>query len=278
MPRTRSPFALTPWVRSLLIANAIVHLMRITVFTGPWFLDLFGLQPDRLLVRWWTPMTYMFVHAGFPHLAVNMLMLFFFGSAVEERMGSRAFGAYYAVCGLGGAVLSLAMVFSSPAGMVIGASGAILGVALAFAFYWPDAPIYVFPVPFPIKAKWLVAFFVVANLASALLGAQNGVAYLAHLGGLLFGFVYLKWESVTTRRERVTAPRIRRPQRHTPQAGRRDKPREKATAGAPRPDNEHSIYDEVDRVLDKISRSGLESLTPTERRLLDEMSRQLRRH
>ncbi|HEX9693053.1 MAG TPA: rhomboid family intramembrane serine protease [Gemmatimonadales bacterium] len=278
MPRTRSPFALTPCVRSLLIANAIVHLMRITVFTGPWFLDLFGLQPDRLLVRWWTPMTYMFVHAGFPHLAVNMLMLFFFGSAVEERMGSRAFGAYYAVCGLGGAVLSLAMVFSSPAGMVIGASGAILGVALAFAFYWPDAPIYVFPVPFPIKAKWLVTFFVVANLASALLGAQNGVAYLAHLGGLLFGFVYLKWESVTTRRERVTVPRIRRPQRPTPQAGRRDKPREKATAGAPRPDNEHSIYDEVDRVLDKISRSGLESLTPTERRLLDEMSRQLRRH
>jgi membrane associated rhomboid family serine protease len=274
MRQTHSPFALTPWVRSLLIANAVVHLLRLTVFTGPWVIDWFGLQPAQLLVRWWTPLTYMFLHTGLPHLAVNMLMLFFFGSAVEERMGSRTFGTFYLMCGLGGAVLSLGMLFTAPGGVVIGASGAILGVALAFAIYWPDAPIFVFPIPFPIKAKWLVTFFVVANLVSALLGADTGVAYLAHLGGLLFGFIYLKGEAMVLQRGRdamAQVPRSRRPPPNRPERDERETADTAARHG-------RAAYDEIDRVLEKISRSGLESLTPAERRLLDDRSRELRRH
>src|SRR5262245_34018510 len=99
---SQSPFSLTPWVRRILIANAVVYLLTITVFTGSWFYDLFAFRPSAADVQPWTFFTYMFVHAGFLHLAFNMLTLFFFGPAVEERMGSWQFLRYYLACGLGG--------------------------------------------------------------------------------------------------------------------------------------------------------------------------------
>ena len=86
---TRSP--LTPWVRRLLVANAVVYLLTITVFTGPWFFQWFGFSPALVLQQPWTLGTYMFVHGGFFHLAFNMLVLFFFGTAVEGRMGGTEF-------------------------------------------------------------------------------------------------------------------------------------------------------------------------------------------
>src|SRR5687768_8333467 len=95
--------SLTPWVRRLLIANAVVYLLTITVFTGPWFFDLFAFRPSAADVQPWTFITYMFVHGGFLHLFFTMLMVFFFGPAVEDRMGSAAFLRYYLLCGLGGA-------------------------------------------------------------------------------------------------------------------------------------------------------------------------------
>src|SRR5262245_35890551 len=141
----RSPFSLTPWVRRILVANAVAYLLTITVFTGPWFYDLFAFRPSAADVHPWTFLTYMFVHAGFLHLAFNMLMVFFFGPAVEDRMGGWPFVRYYALCGLGGAVLSFVLMLFTPVGAVLGASAAALGVALAFAFYWPETPVYVFP-------------------------------------------------------------------------------------------------------------------------------------
>ena len=275
--RYQSPFRLTPWVRGLLIANAVVYLFTITVFTGPWFVDLFGFQPEAIFRRWWTPFTYMFLHGSFLHLAFNMLMLFFFGPAVEERMGSRAFGLYYFTCGLGGAVLSFGMLFMSSAATVVGASAAIFGVALAFAMHWPDAPILVFPLPIPVKAKWLVLFLATVNLVAAVTGANDGGAHLAHLGGFLFGFIYLKGESAVARRAQ-TAVTPRPAMSVVPSA-----PAEQSLAdnGEPSPrqsSKTRSIYDEVDLVLDKISKSGLKSLTPRERQILDEVSRKLRKN
>jgi membrane associated rhomboid family serine protease len=278
-PRRRSPLSLTPWVRGIIMANAVVYLLTITVFTGPEIYELGAFRPLNLDGRLWTFVTYMFIHADFLHLLFNMLMLFFFGPPLEERMGGRSFALFYFTCGIGGAVLSLALVALSPAGYIVGASGAVMGVALAFAINWPDAPIYVFPLPVPIKVKWLVTFLVVMNLWAASAGANTGVAYLAHLGGLIFGFIYLQVEK---RLEQSSEGALRtQPQPLAGRAARGRKPLQTAGAAAKTADKtseQNAHYDEVDRVLDKISESGLESLTPDERRVLDEASRDLRKH
>lgn len=271
----RSPFSLTPWVRRLLIANAVVYLLTITVFTGSWFFDLFVFRPATADIRPWTFFSYMFVHAGFLHLAFNMLMVFFFGPAVEDRMGGWAFLRYYLWCGLGGAVLSFVIMLFTPVGAIQGSSAAALGVALAFAFHWPDTPVYVFPLPVPVKVKWLVLFLFAMDVLLGMGGARDGVAHFAHVGGFLFGFAYLKGEQLLATRSRVVAPRrsevrvLARPSGEIARAARAEQHSARAQGEA--------IQREMDRVLDKISASGLGSLTPAERRFLLETSQQLKR-
>jgi membrane associated rhomboid family serine protease len=271
--RYQSSFALSPWVRGLIAANAVVYLLSLTVFTGPWLLETFAFQPHRAVERWWTPLTYMFLHGSFLHLAFNMLMLFFFGPAVEERLGSSRFAAYYLFCGLGGAVLSFGFMLTTPVATVYGASGAVFGVALAFAMFWPDAPIYIFPLPLPVKAKWVVVFFATLSLLAAILGARDRVAHLAHLGGFLFGFIFLRSESTIREHAREA---LQRPRLAHVVPPKRTGERELVEAEPPSPPTERKLDDAVDRVLDKIHESGMDSLTPEERRLLDEVSRQLR--
>ncbi len=272
----RSPFALTPWVRRLLVANAVVYLLTITVFTGGWFLQVFAFAPTTALQQPWTFLTYMFVHAGFLHLAFNMLMLFFFGPAVEDHMGGRTFLWYYLVCGLGGAALSFLIAVFTPVAPFVGASGAVLGVALAFALMWPDAPILVFPLPVPIKAKWLVLGLAILDLAPALIGASDHVAHFAHLGGLLFGFLYLRGEALLRRPARPA--RQRRTMAPAAVAGSTDGARQREAPRRPAAPTHAATQAEIDRLLDKISANGIESLTPEERELLSERSRQLRGH
>ncbi len=278
----RPSFVLTPWVRRLIAANAVVYLLTITVFTGLWFPEMFAFSPSAALTQPWTFVSYMFVHGGFLHLAFNMLMLFFFGPAVEEQMGGRAFVGYYLFCGLGGAVLSIAMallapaLFGSPSTPMLGASAAVFGVSLAFALTWPDTPIYVFPLPVPIKAKWLVLGLAAVDLALAALRVHDGVAHFAHLGGFLFAFLYLRGPVLV---RRVPSPaharRTTRARALSLQAGaetgRRREPRRAARG-------DQVVQAEIDRVLDKISATGLGSLTPEERQLLADRSRQLRQH
>ncbi len=270
---TRSPFSVTPWVRRLLVANAVVYLLTITVFTGPWFYDLAAFSPRLVLQQPWTLLTYMFVHGSFFHLAFNMLMLFFFGRDVEDWLGGTAFARYYFFCGLGGAVASFVFLPIAPVTMVVGASAAVFGVALAFAVRWPDAKIFIFPLPVPIKVKWLVIGLVSLDLMFGLMRVGDGVAHFAHLGGFLFGFGYLRFSPTithspgrTVRHERVRVlahPKARAAEENEP-------PRAPHQQRGP-------SYDEVNRVLDKISATGLDSLTPKERELLDKMSERLRR-
>ena len=278
MERT-SPFQLTPWVRRLIGANAVVYLLAITVFTGRWFLELFAFSPFGLVERPWTLVTYMFVHGGFLHLAFNMLMLFFFGPPVEQRLGGTAFIRYYLICGMGGPLLAFVMSLVMPVAPFVGASAAVFGVALAFAMYWPDARIFIFPLPFPVPVKFLVGLLVVMDLVPLVFGVNDGVAHLAHLGGLLAGVIYLKTQDWLTHSARPagtgTSPvRVLVPQRSE----------ERAEASAPqqppqepRAPTQQELFEEVDRVLDKISEGGLGSLTVAERRFLHEFSRRMRR-
>jgi membrane associated rhomboid family serine protease len=275
MQTSPSPFRLTPWVRRLLAANAAVYFLSISLFTGPWFEGLLAFQPLQAASKPWTFGTYMFVHAGFLHLAFNMLMLFFFGPPVERKMGGTAFMRYYLLCGLGGPVLAFGVSLVAPVGPFVGASAAVFGIALAFAMYWPNARIFVFPLPFPVPVKYLVAFLVTIDLLPLVARGNDGVSQLAHLGGLLFGLLYLKGELLVERRVR---PVVAQDTETPVLVAHGDAVNEEgATESSAAPESEpEDVQKEMDRLLDKISEWGLSSLTAAERRFLDDMSRQMR--
>jgi rhomboid family protein len=267
-------FGMTPWVRRLCVANLVVFLLQMTIFVTPRFLDIFGFVPLRALAQPWTFVTYMFLHGGPLHLVFNLLALFVFGPDVEERMGGGPFLFYYLLCGLGGAALSFVLMQFRPVGVLIGASAAVYGVLLAFAWAAPNHPIYVFLLPEPIPAKWLVTFVAAASLALALFAPLDKVAHLAHLGGFATGFLYLKaadWRLSRAERHvrRASQPSVLV---HPARAARGSD----AVAKPRRPERADRAQAEIDRVLDKISARGIESLTPAERRFLTETSRKMR--
>jgi rhomboid family protein len=264
---------LTPWVARLIIANAVVLLLLLTIFTSPALVDALQFSPARALQRPWTFVTYMFVHAGLLHLLMNMLMLFVFGGPVEARMGSRSFILYYLFCGVGAAIFSMALAGVMHVGPFVGASGAVLGVALAFATYWPDAELILFPIPIPMRARTFVAILVGLDVLGALY-FNDGVAHLAHVGGVVFGYLFFRLHTLARRRPHApprTLERVVMVQSGSAESERRTplpslRPRR-------RPDAD-PVAAEVDRVLDKISEKGIGSLTPAERRFLDEVAKQ----
>lgn len=269
----------TPWVGRLLVANLIAFLLQRTVFWA--HLDLFGFAPTAVWSRPWTLITYQFVHESILHLAFNLIALYFFGPPVEARLGGRRFIAFYLLCGLGGAALAGMLSQIVYLGLLVGASAAVLGVAVAFAWYWPDAPVLVFPFPEPFAAKWLVTFTIAISLALAWLGSATGlgggISHLAHLGGIATALLILKtadWR--VSRHERLLRKSVV-PDAVVSSAAlvarASDRDRRSGPARGRSPDRTQA---EIDRVLDKISASGLGSLTPAERKFLAEMSRRMR--
>jgi len=265
----------TPVVARLIAACVVVQLLLATLFTSDAVVATLRLDPARGLRAPWTLLTYMFVHAGLLHLAANMLVLYLFGTAVEARMGSRHFFLFYLYCGVGAALFALGLSQLTPLVPFIGASGAVMGVALAFAAYWPDADVMVFPIPIPIKARTLIIVLALIDLVLARVTA-DGIAHEAHLGGLLFGWLYFRLSAL---RQRRPGPQPRQVERvvmvQTPS-------RDAESRGAapirqvPRPGSD-PVAAEMDRVLDKISAKGIASLTPEERRFLDEVSKRKQR-
>jgi membrane associated rhomboid family serine protease len=270
-------YRITPWVGRIIIANAVVLLLLMTVFISPDVFQALQFSPRTALTRPWTFVSYMFVHAGLWHLLVNMLMLFVFGTAVESRMGSRNFLLYYLFCGVGAAVFCLLLATVLPVGAFVGASGAVLGVAVAFAMFWPDAELIVFPIPVPIKARTLVIGLVVLDVIGSRLWPNDGVAHLAHVGGALFGYLFFRAQLLSRRNTAPPAQAVERvvmvqsgsaePERRTPVTPMRQRRRA----------DSDPVAAEVDRVLDKISEKGISSLTPAERRFLDEVAKQKRK-
>lgn len=272
MPYDESPLGLTPWVRRSLIAIAAVYLLQLTVFTSPWLIENFGYAPSDALRRPWTLLTYAFLHGSFLHIAFNALALFMFGRPVETRLGGARFVRLFVIAALGGAALSTLLLPLAGNATIIGASGAIYGIMLAFVLEWPDAPILVFPLPFPVKAKWLMAFLVVMSLVP---GLQNGVAVFAHLGGFAAAFIYLRLPGMLARGRVETGDEPRAPAvlvRPMVDGHRRAEPFGPTRRRGP----DATVLDEVNRVLDKISERGMDSLTPEERRFLDEMSKRFK--
>lgn len=267
---------ITPWVGRIIAANAVVWLLLQTVFTAPGFREVLRFTPGLAGTRPWTILTYMFVHGGALHLAGNLLVLLVFGPPVERRMGGRAFLSYYLYCGVGAAALALGLSSVMPVHPFIGASGAVLGVALAFAFAWPDARLVVFPLPLRISARTLVLLLALVDLVAAL-WVDDGIAHVAHLGGMAAGYIYFRIQGLARSHARKEPPAVTRRPVMAPIPVRQGPPASEVRPALARPDPQPEYpAEELDRLLDKIGATGIESLTPDERRFLDEASRRRR--
>jgi membrane associated rhomboid family serine protease len=281
-------------VQWLLALNIGVYFLQLTLFGSDAIYSALALDPARFPADWWTVLSYMFVHAWLAHLAFNMFTLWMFGPRLEHEWGTRTFVWFYLCSGIGGAVAHLIF---APHTAVIGASGAISGVLVAYALRWPDEEVYLFGV-IPMRSRWLVVALLAMNIIFAL-SPSSRIDWTAHVGGMAFGWIFLKLYSVgginrvrgwvsavpdETEDMPRAVPRNRSPMRD--RAGGVDEVIERSNAvvlreskpiqHVPKQDSPKEYAAKVNRVLDKISQFGIESLTRDERRLLEEMSRKLR--
>ena len=295
-----SPRRLGPAVAWLLGINIAVYFLQVTVVSPSDMQAALGFHSRDLAAlgrAWWTIGTYMFVHGGFWHLALTMYTLWLFGPRVEAAWTPGELTRFYLFCGLGGWFLHL---FMAGDGVLIGASAAVMGVMLAYATLWPHETVYLFGMV-PMSVRWLTVLFVLMNLLGGIaLVPGNGTEYLAHLGGLGAGWLYLRTSA------RVNLAGVRRHVEPVPDVPEEDLPhaipkshrqpretdaddavaRSKAMAaqhnstarehGAIVPTSAEKDAARLNRVLDKISATGLESLTVEERQLLDDASKQRR--
>ena len=244
---------MTPWVKRLIIANVAVFFLE---QTAPGFMGALVFRPAYVLYQPWTIVTYMFLHDpnGISHILFNMLGLYFFGPRVEERLGSQRFLTLYFISGIAGAILSF---FFAPRASVIGASGAVFGVMLAFARYWPDVQILFFFF-LPIPARVAIAIMAAMSLWSGIRGSGAGVADFCHLGGFVGAYFYLLWverrQGIRKFRQKTVAPVAKDMLTNWKRVD---------------PKSVHEVNrDEVNRILDKISAKGLGSLSAQERLFL----------
>jgi membrane associated rhomboid family serine protease len=214
--------AVTPVVKFLLIVNVAVFFLQL--FLPSEVLVWFGLVPYLVWHNFylWQIFTYQFLHGGLGHIIINMLGLWMFGCDLERRWGSDFFLRYYFVSVLGGGILN-AILLPSQTVPSIGASAGVYGILLAYGLIYPNRIVYVYFL-FPIKMKYLVIFMGLISLYSSLAATQGGIAHLAHLGGMAFGYLYLRggnpWDRFKTYLDQRRLARLRR--RFQVVQGRRD--------------------------------------------------------
>ena len=188
-------FSTPPAVKNIIIINTLLFLA--TALIQP-----FGLMMAQYGELYWVGSpyfhtyqfaTYMFLHASVGHLFFNMFALWMFGRTLEYELGTPRFLAYYLICGIGAAIIQIAVVWlTGETGFrIIGASGAVMGLLLAFGVMHPNEIIFIFPFPMPIKAKWFVIGYAALELFYGCSGIDAGVAHFAHIGGMLWGLALL---------------------------------------------------------------------------------------
>ncbi|MDV5121756.1 MAG: rhomboid family intramembrane serine protease [Candidatus Scalindua sp.] len=231
--------------------DGVVHHVKL----GPdRFTTLFWLyQPLAIGKLWlWQLVTYMFLHSVSDpwHIIFNMLVLWMFGSEVEKAMGTRRFLTMYFTAGIFAGIFGCLFTPNNP---ILGASGAIFAVEIAFAMFYPNATIIFFV--FPIKAKYLVTIFAGITVFNCLMPTGGNVAHFAHLGGLLYGFLFIRYEP------RFTNFIISRQNQQKENEYRK----------------EEEVRKVVDALLDKVNRTGMKSLTRRERSYLKNASKRYRK-
>ena len=297
--------------KNLLIVNFLAYI-------ATWVLELRGIDLTSLLglhffmasnFHVYQFITYMFLHGSLTHIFFNMFALWMFGSVIERVWGPKKFLFYYICCGIGAGLVQEIVQYADysiqgiaayqyvNAGGVqmttdayinlwttIGASGAVYAILLAFGMIFPNERLFIIPFPFPIKAKWLVVGYIAIELFSAMSGPGDGVAHMAHLGGMLFGFLLIRyWQKHPDSSQHFGRSRgqeffdnmKRRYDR------RQQDSRMKAEHTDPRRESDEEYnarkrqnQEEIDAILDKIRKSGYDSLTKEEKQKLFDQSRQ----
>ena len=302
-------FRIPTVTRYLLIANvvcfALMYLLGAMVDLNNVFGLHFFLASDFHLYQL---LTYMFMHANFQHIFFNMFALWMFGCVVERTWGPQRFLLYYIVCGLGAGLFQELAQFCSfyviasdqipeftPALIAevarnssavlnqwttVGASGAIFGILLAFGMLYPNERIFIFPLPVPIKAKWFVALYAVVELFSAMGSTGDNVAHFAHLGGMVVGFFLIRyWQRHPYREFSGTDEffdNLRSSWENRSHKSAGGGQRTFTSTGNADWDynaRKQAEQEEVDRILDKIRRSGYDSLSAEEKRRLFDSSK-----
>ncbi len=267
---------MTKAVKWLLTANIIAFLiemvMGINSVFGLYYIGAPGFHVYQFV-------TYMFMHGGFMHLFFNMFALWMFGRIIEDTWGWQRFLVYYFVCGIGAALTQEAgqlMGLINPYSMTVGASGAVYGILLAFGMLYPNERMFIIPIPIPIKAKYFVIGYAAIELFEGM-ASSDGVAHFAHLGGMLFGLLLiLYWRKKARRTSYFTSYSS-----SSKSTWRTTSTRPYTSAEYNK--NEHSKdyefnaqkreqNNEIDRILDKIRKSGYDQLTEEEKKRLFDAS------
>ncbi len=298
--------------KNLLIVNFLA-------FVATWVLELRGIDLTSLLglhffmakdFHLYQFVTYMFLHGGFTHIFFNMFALWMFGAVIERVWGPKKFLFYYISCGIGAGIVqeiaqyanymaeglaaydnvNLGGTIMATADYLnlwttIGASGAVYAILLAFGMIFPNERLFIIPFPFPIKAKWLIVGYIAIELFSALSGPGDGVAHTAHLGGMLFGFIMIRyWKKHPGNSSGFGRSRGQeffdnmkrhfdeRQQRSSNRRRWADEPEEPTYEEPKKP--KRANQEEIDAILDKIRKSGYDSLTKEEKKKLFDQSQQ----
>ena len=304
-----------PITKNLLIINVLAYLAAVVMKgSGIDFNEIFGLHffmADNFHL--YQLVTYMFMHGGVTHLFFNMFALWMFGCVIEQTWGSKRFLWYILACGVGAGLFQEAAQFVQYAveglaafnmvnvgGVIIptseylnmwvtvGFSGAVYGILLGFGMTYPEERIFIFPLPVPIKGKWFVMLYAAIELFSALSTSSDGVAHIAHLGGMAVGYIIIRhWRQQYERRQRASSfngwetwdgyeirtreslkDKISAWWKRNMQGGKRHYNQESHYDKAEKNRKEQEEQEEMDRILEKIKRSGYDSLTDEERRKL----------
>jgi membrane associated rhomboid family serine protease len=200
---------LTRMVKWLIILTSVVFILTyipLRIFGSDYFaypFIWFALRSSDVIHRFylWELVTYLFLHGGWFHIIFNLFALWMFGSDLENLWGGRRFLFYYFLTGIGAGIFDVTLSALFPPVIptaTIGCSGAVYGLLLAYGMIFPDRPIYLYLI-IPIKAKWFVAIMGAIEFVSSFSTPGSGVSHVAHLGGMLFGFLYLRGGSLPYR-------------------------------------------------------------------------------
>ncbi len=304
-----------PIIKLLLLSNVVIYIIFNLILTGFQVGNMsfevivykyFALNPltpvsmgqIELSFYPWQLITYMFLHGGFFHLLLNMFALWMFGAELENIWGQNRFLMYYMMCGIGAGLCNLfiAPLFTS-VGPTVGASGAIYGILVAFGYLFPDRNIYIYGI-LPVKAKYLVIFYMLIEVFSVAGGTQSGIAHFAHLGGGVIGLIYLlifykKSSSDFFGNSDILKNRFtsyysskNNPDKESLLKSKIKKSENIADAHYQEievtdykkqmENQERSAQEKIDAILDKLSEGGYQNLTPEEKRILFQESKKLR--
>ncbi len=242
-------------IRTLLILNLAIWIILSLTGAERLLFPLLGLVPRYVVHDFmlWQPLTYLFLHAGFWHVGMNMFVLWMFGSELENSWGGVSFLRYYLVTGVGAGLVTVLLSANSPI-PVVGASGAIYGVLLAYGLAYPDRLVYLYFM-FPIKVKYFVGFLAAVAFWASLQAGASTVSHLTHLSGMVIGWVYLR------AKRRTAAPQLL--------ARINDLKAARRIAREVQENREDDLLRrQVDEILDKINTRGYDSLTQAEQDIL----------